>query len=223
MKRPARTLAGVLAGGAVLAPLHSHANPPKPAHHSQAPQNARVRAYGPGGYQHPPEPRTGAVGSTVKRQGPSWGLAGEAERAHKAGQPYREHVKAAAKAHGLDGHTLEALLYKESGFDAKAYHKRTKARGVSQFVPSGAAAVGRMQRARGATDWFTYAKTLDPVASIHAAAELLAFGLELCGGLAEAIRMYNTGKCGRPNAFSRAVTRLAAAIRFVTEIEEPRS
>jgi len=184
MKRPARILASVLAGGAALSPVH-------------------------------------AVSADAKK--PTASIHREAEQAHKAGQPYRAHVKAAAKAHGLDGHTLEALLYKESGFDAKAYHKRTKARGLGQHVPSGAAAVGRIQRARGETPWFTYARTLDPVASIHAAAELLAFGLELCGGLAEAIRMYNTGRCGKPNAFSRAVLRLAAAIRFVTEIEEPRT
>jgi hypothetical protein len=134
-------------------------------------------------------------------------------------RPYADTTKAAAQGKGLDRYTLEALLLKESGMDAKAYHKRSKARGVAQFTPSGAAAVGRLQKRRGIKDWFTYAKTLDPVASIHAAAEFLAFLLELCGGMAEAIRAYNTGSCGKPNAFSRSVMRLAAFLRFATEME----
>jgi hypothetical protein len=145
----------------------------------------------------------------------------EAEASVKACQPYRQTIKAAEKAKKLPRHTLTALGFTESGCDPKAEHKRTKARGWGQFVPSGAAAVGRIQRAKGEpAPWFSYARTLDPVASIHAAAELLAYSLELCGGLAEAITAYNTGHCGRPNAFARAVLRLASAIRLIAG-EEP--
>ena len=94
---------------------------------------------------------------------------------------------------------------------------------VRKSRKSGAAAVGRIQRARGEKPWVTYAKTLDPVASIHAAAELLAWSLEVCGSLAEAITVYNRGgRCGKPNAFSRGVLRLAAELRALTG-EEPTS
>ena len=91
----------------------------------------------------------------------------------------------------------------------------------SVFVPSGAAAVGRLQRARGDATWFRHRDAFDARKSIEAAGELLAYLLETCGSLSEAIGAYNTGRC-RSNAFSRAVLRLAAAIRFVTETE-PRS
>ena len=147
----------------------------------------------------------------------------EAEQARKACSPWAQHVQAAAKAHGLDGHTLEALVWLESRCRPAARSKRSGARGMGQHTRSGAAAVGRIQRASGVTPWFTYARTLDPIASIHAAATLLVHGLELCGGLAEAVTLYNRGgRCGKPNAFSRAVLRLAAALRWAAG-EEPRS
>ena len=150
------------------------------------------------------------------------GIHRQAESAVQACQPYAEHIKAAERANGLARHSLTALLWSESRCKATAYNKWSKAAGMGQHTRSGAAAVGRIQRARGETTWFTYARALDPVASIQAAATLLAYGLETCSSLVEAIGLYNTGHC-RPNAFSRAVLRLAAAIRFVMELEEPRS
>jgi hypothetical protein len=213
-RRVAAAVVAAMAG----APANVYAKPPKPAHHAQTHQDAPTRARA--GTGKTPQP--GARRPSQALLGPLQGLS-KAHAARKACQPYAAHIRAAEQAKGLPLHTLTALGFTESRCDPKAENQRTRARGWGQFVPSGAAAVGRIQRARGETPWFTYARTLDPVASIHAAADLLAFGLELCGGLAEAIRMYNTGKCGKPNAFSRAVMRLAAAIRFVTEIEEPRT
>ena len=147
----------------------------------------------------------------------------EAEAAVKQCQPYAGHIRAAEKAKGLARHSLTALLWSESRCQPDAHNRRSGARGLGQHTRSGAAAVGRIQRARGEAPWFTYAKALDPVASIQAAADLLAWSLELCGGLAEAVTLYNRGgACGRPNAFSRAVLRLAGAIRMLAG-EEPRS
>ncbi len=179
MKRPARALASVLAGGAILTPVNGQTKP-RPSIHR------------------------------------------EAEAAHKAAQPYRQAIRDAEQAHKLPSHTLEALIWRESRFNPKAHNKRTGARGLGQHVPSGAAAVGRIQRAKGEpAPWFTYARTLDPVASIHAAAELLAFGLTVCGSLVAAVGQYNSGRC-RQSSFARAVLRLADAIRVLSG-EEPRT
>jgi hypothetical protein len=146
----------------------------------------------------------------------------QAEQAVKACQPYLADIRRAEQAKGLPRHTLTALGFTESRCQPKAENQRTRARGWGQFVPSGAAAVGRIQRDRGEpAPWFTYAKTLDPVASIRAAAELLAYGLETCGSLVRAIGMYNSGHC-TDSRFARAVLRLAEAIRFVAG-EEPRT
>lgn len=147
----------------------------------------------------------------------------KAEAARKACQPYAEHIRKAEKAKNLPRHVVTGLLYTESRCKPDAENKKSKARGVGQFTPSGAAAVGRIQKQRGdKAPRFSYAATFDPVASIRAAAELVALGLELCGGLAEALRLYNSGSCGKPSAFSRAVLRLAEAIRRVAG-EEPRT
>lgn len=156
----------------------------------------------------------GPVGHAQPRP-PKPSIHKQAEAARKACAPYAGHIEAAERANKLRRHTLTALLYSESKCKPTAEHKRSRARGVGQFTPSGAAAVGRIQRARGEASWFTYAKTLDPVESIRAAAELVAFSLELSGSLTEAIGAYNTGRLVS-NRFSRAVLRLAAALRSMT-------
>jgi hypothetical protein len=117
---------------------------------------------------------------------------------------------------------LTALGFSESGCKANAHNKDTDARGWGQQTPGGAVAVRRILRTRGETPWFKHSDAWDARKSINAAAELLAYGLEVCGGLAEAIRLYNTRSCGKPNAFARGVLRLAAAIRALTG-EEPTS
>ena len=143
----------------------------------------------------------------------------EVDQARAAARPYAPTVRETSNRWGLPPHLLEALLWRESRFRPDARHKRTKARGIGQFVPSGAAAVGRIQRERGVSRWFTYARAADPIASIYAAAEFVAFLLDLCGGLSEAIGGYNSGRCGS-NAFSRSVLRLADWLRAA---EEPRT
>ena len=142
----------------------------------------------------------------------------EAQAARQACAPYAGHIEAAEKVNKLRRHTLTALLYSESRCRPDAESKKG-ARGLGQHTRSGAAAVGRIQQDKGdPKPWFSYARTLDPVASIRAAADLLAFGLELCGGLAEAIRMYNTGRCGPPSTFARRVLRLADWLRAAEEL-----
>lgn len=127
-------------------------------------------------------------------------------------------IAESSKRWGHDPFVLDGLLTRESGKQTGVHHKRTKARGISQFVPSGAAAVGRLQRKRGLRDVFTYAKALDPREAIPAAAELLAYLMDVCGGLHEALVAYNRGSCGRPNAFSRSVLRIANALRVAAAL-----
>jgi soluble lytic murein transglycosylase-like protein len=159
----------------------------------------------------------------VQPQGPSRGLAAQAEQAHKACQPYREHLQAAEKAKKLPAHTLEALIWSESRCNPKAENKRTRARGLGQFVPSGAAAVGRIQRAKGEpAPWFSYSQAFQAVPSIRAAAELLAYALDVCGSLVAAVGMYGSGKCSGAPSFARRVLRLADALRALSG-EEPRT
>lgn len=217
-----RRVASALVAAMASAPLHhAYAKPLKPlAPHFQASENARARVPE-GVHNHPRRPRTPGSGQLMQPQGPSRGsVAAKAVAARKACQPHLADIRSAERRKGFPAGTLEALLYTESRCRPKAEHKRTRARGLGQFVPSGAAAVGRIQRDRGEpAPWFRYADAWDPAESIAAAAELLAFGLELCGGLAEALRLYNTGRCGKPSAFSRTVLRLAAALRFVFELE----
>jgi hypothetical protein len=118
-----------------------------------------------------------------------------------------------------DAFVLKGLLRKESEFNPYAEHEESGARGISQFTPSGAAAVGRLQRARGLSSVFSYAKTLDPVASIHAAAEFLAYLRDACSllgdGVAFMLAGYNTGRCeGRVPGFVLAVVKHANRYRL---------
>jgi len=209
-RRVASAFVAAMAGG----PVNVYAKPPKPAHHAQTHQDApyaRARGYG---TPEPPGPRTGSQGLPGGSQGLS-----KAHAARKACQPYAGHIRAAEQAKGFPLHTLTALGFTESRCDPKAENKRTRAKGWGQFVPSGAAAVGRIQRARGQTPWFTYARTLDPVASIHAAAELLAYALDVCGSLLAAVGLYGSGKCGGAPSFARRVLRLADALRMMANAE----
>ena len=204
-RRVAAAVVAAMAG----APVNVYAKPPKPAHHAQTHQDsryARARGYG------TPQPVGPGTGSQAHPSAPQ-GLS-KAHAARRACQPYAGHIRAAEQAARLPLHTLTALGFTESRCDPKAHNKRTDARGVKQFTPGGAAAVRRILKARGETPWFKHADAWDPVKSIHAAAELVAWGLEVCGGLAEAIVAYNRGRCGKPNAFSRAVLGLAALLRF---------
>lgn len=94
-----------------------------------------------------------------------------------------------------DPHLLKGLFFKESGLKPKAENKETGARGLPQFTASGAAAAGRLQRQRGLKHVFSYAKAFDPEQAIPAAAELLRYLVDVCGGLASALAAYNTGSC----------------------------
>lgn len=212
-----RRVASALVASLASGPVDVYAKPPKPAHHAQTHQdarNARARGYG---TRQPVGPRR----PSQALPGPSQGLS-KAHAARKACQPYAGHIRAAEQAKGLPAKTLEALVYAESRCNPRAEHKRTGARGLGQHTASGAAAVRRILRARGEAPWFRHVDAFDPAKSIHAAAELLAWGLETCGSLVEAIGAYNSGTCTE-SRFARAVLRLAAFIRFVTETEEPRS
>lgn len=105
---------------------------------------------------------------------------------------------------------LRGLLYHESRLEAGAARSDTGARGIAQFTPSGAAAVGRLQRARGVPrrEAFSYAMVLDPRVAIPAAAELLAYLRDVCGGLWCALAGYNTGNVRAVvTGFVRAVER----------------
>lgn len=146
----------------------------------------------------------------------------QAEAARKACQPYHAEMRKAEKAKNLPTHTLEALGFTESRCQPRAENKRTRARGLKQFTPGGAAAVGRLQRARGQTPWFTYAQALEAAPSIRAAADYLEHALIRCGSLLAAVGMYGSGKCRGASDFARGVLRLAAELRALTN-EEPRT
>ena len=141
-----------------------------------------------------------------------------AEEARAACRPYAARIRRAERAKKLRDGVLTALLWRESRCKPDASNERTGARGIGQFVPSGAAAVGRIQRARGAARWFRYRDAFDASASIVAAAELLAYGLEVCGSLVAAVGQYNSGRCVE-SRFARAVLRLADAIRALADKE----
>lgn len=172
------SLASVLAGGAILAPVNGQAKP-RPSIHR------------------------------------------EAAAAVKQCQPYAEEIKKAERVKKLARHTLTAELYKESRCNPRAHNKKADARGLGQQTASGSAAVRRILKARGEAPWFKHADAFDPIKSIRAAAIFLAYGLEKCGSLVEAIGAYNSGRC-RQSSFARAVLRLADAIRAVAG-EEPRT
>jgi hypothetical protein len=92
---------------------------------------------------------------------------------------------------------------------------------VAQFVPSGAAAVGNLQRRRGVKSQFSYRKALDPVASIHAAAELLDYLNDVCRGVALGVEVilagYNTGSCrARVSGFVHGVIKQANRLRTMS-------
>lgn len=213
-RRVAAAVVAAMAG----APVDVYAKPPKPAHHAQTHQDGSLRARARVRGTEPVGPRTAPVGPAVQRHGLSKAVA-----ARKACQPYREHIRAAEQDKKLPAHTLEALIWSESRCDPKAEHKRTRARGLGQFVPSGAAAVGRIQRARGdAAPWFTYAQAFQAVPSIKAAADYLEHALLRCGSLLAAVGMYGSGRCAGAHTFARGVLRLAAELRALTG-EEPRT
>jgi len=125
----------------------------------------------------------------------------------------------AAEKWGHDAFLLKGLLTKESELTAYAENENSGARGIAQFTPSGAAAVGRLQRARGLKGVFSYARTLDPIASIHAAAEFLDYLRDACTVLGDGVALmlagYNTGSCRtRVPGFVLAVVKHANRYRL---------
>jgi len=118
----------------------------------------------------------------------------------------------AAARWSLSPYLLRGLLWHESRLDPRAEHPSTGARGVAQFTRGGAAAVARLQRLRGVRLVFSYARAFDPELAIPAAAELLRYLLDTCGGVHAALTAYNTGNCrARVPAFVRAVLGYAQA------------
>jgi len=113
---------------------------------------------------------------------------------------YDRHYQEACEQWKCDPFVLKGLHETESGQSPTPVRGDTLAAGISQFVPSGAAAVGNLQRRRGVKRPFRYVDALDPVKSIHAAAELLNHLVDYCrvtnDNLAVLLSAYNTGKCG---------------------------
>lgn len=124
-----------------------------------------------------------------------------------ASKPYNAIIREATNQWKLSPALIQALLWKESRFNPKAVNKKTGARGIAQFVRSGAAAVGRLQKARGLTNIFNYNKAFDPVQAIPASCELINYLIHRCKSLPEAIGAYNTGYC-TVNTFARSVIKL---------------
>lgn len=120
-------------------------------------------------------------GASVGAPRPGGAVAGRTALDMPAWVPaaYREPVRRAAVAHGLQPSVLAALLRAESGFDPRAV-STAGAQGIAQFMPATAAGVG-------------LADPFDPAQAIPAAASLLAGHLRDLGSLPLALAAYNAG------------------------------
>lgn len=169
VRAAAAALAGGLAFGNPCTPAPSTTKPPKPPHVSPASQPASAPASQPAALDE-------LLVYRMTQRGEHDGL-----------------IADAAERWGLSPWLVRGLLHHESRLQARARNENTGALGVGQFVPSGAAAVGRLQRARGVARPFTYRDALDPRLAIPAAAEMLAYLYDVCGGVWCALAGYNSG------------------------------
>lgn len=120
--------------------------------------------------------------------------------------PHDLAIADAAERWGVSPWLMRGLLYHESKLQPAAVNEATGAAGVAQFTAGGRAGVSNLRRARGASPRFTLAHALDPREAIPAAAELLAYARDVCGGLWQALALYNTGSCHHlVTGFVRAV------------------
>jgi hypothetical protein len=106
---------------------------------------------------------------------------------------------------GLDPWVVSSLLWVESKMKPTAENMTSGALGLAQLTPGGRRAVENLRAKRGIVAPFTRLRALEPRDAIPAAAELLAYMIDRCGGLERGLRGYNTGSCGVPSGYVRDV------------------
>ena len=142
--------------------------------------------------------------------------------------PWYQHIQAAAKAHGVDAHLLQAVMKVESNFDPYVV-SRAGAIGLMQIMPATAAGFIGL---RGTKQSLSQ-QLMDPAINVHAGALYLRSLMDTFSQRVDlALAAYNAGtgnvrKAGNrvpPNGetpqFVKKVTSLYASIKAAALLEE---
>ena len=134
--------------------------------------------------------------------------------------PYDTAIARAAQEWGQSPFLMRALFEHESGLNPKVINPDTGAAGIGQMTAGGRYAAGNIRSWRtGVRESFTLKDALNPYKAIPAAAEMLAYAVDVCRGLGDGVAAmlawYNSGKCrAQVPGFVVSVVRIANRLRM---------